>query len=465
MEEVLQNLNRGIQGLRLADRQQSLLSIDKFDGKGPARAWLETFVEAAAYAHTNEADKIRLFPLLLKGSALVWFRTLTDAQKADWDTLTGHFEDRFLQDEGQQALRQISKLEAKKNEKMAEYAARCQELFEKTETNEDQKLHYFLEGLPHTIKRLVIMHEPADLDAAVALAKRAEKAGSHEENAETNLSHLVANLTAQVSELSQNMKPANNRGRQNPRGRAYANNQDRYYANNQDRYHANNRGRYRSNRDYSNDRRANYSPTRGRGRQRYYPSRTSPVDYNWRDRRHSRSPSPQPGARRSGRGNWRGSGRFNTFHNGKSATFYNFNTSPPYPDKAGSPSHVAHHIHQNKWIYCRLPDNRHVKVLLDTGAKFSAISEKLFQQIYNNNQVHFQKPDYEGIVTATGGTTKIPGKIQTTLKIDGIKYPCDLHVVPNLTTPLILGECFFEHYNTHILYDRQQIFFDTTKDC
>jgi RNA:NAD 2'-phosphotransferase (TPT1/KptA family) len=449
MEEVLQNLNRGIQGLRLADRQQALMNLSKFSGRGDARTWLDSFTEAATYAHTNEADKIRLMPLLLTGSALQWYRALPDADKADWETFTQAYERRFLPEEEREALRKLAKLSLSASECIADYAGRCVALFEKTVLNEEQKLHYFLEGLPSSIRSLVIMQDPETVADAITLAKRAEKA---KPTTDSDIANMVTGLSEQVSQLTDQI--TTNIAITQPRIQRPTSRQNQHQ-------------------QYG-------------GRRDYHPSRTSPYQYNWRGRRdwrprgnsggrgrgtdrsnvnnrrnHQRSPSPRPEARRpAARGNQR-YGRFNTFQTSKSATLYNFNASPPCPDGSKfSPKnpHVGHSIHQNKWVYCRMPDNRHVKALLDTGAKFSAISEQFFNKICRSIPLELEKPYYENIVTATGDLTKIPGQIQIIIKIDGIKYPCAFHVVPNLTTPMILGECFLQHYNAHILYAEQKVY-------
>ena len=87
-------------------------------------------------------------------------------------------------------------------------------------------------------------------------------------------------------------------------------------------------------------------------------------------------------------------------------------------------------------------NGREIKLLVDTGAGTSVIDENFVTDIYNGRLPTLQKSKLMSVKTVSGEALPVLGKITTLLQITGGNYPCDLHVVRDMTYDAVLGRDF-----------------------
>ena len=94
--------------------------------------------------------------------------------------------------------------------------------------------------------------------------------------------------------------------------------------------------------------------------------------------------------------------------------------------------------------------NQSVRLLVDTGAAVSVVSEQFYNvtlwpnvQLKKNNLI-------SNIKTADGNTTPVIGFVSFEIIIGDHSYNCDASVVPNLAYQVVLG-CDFLHANNAII--------------
>ncbi|KAL9953506.1 hypothetical protein ACROYT_G040931 [Oculina patagonica] len=103
-----------------------------------------------------------------------------------------------------------------------------------------------------------------------------------------------------------------------------------------------------------------------------------------------------------------------------------------------------------------------VQLLVDTGACVSAIDKQFFTKIYGQFPPKMSDCSLSSIQAVGGGTVQVLGKITVPLQLNGCKYPCDFHVMQNLTCDAILGRDFLQANKALIDLDNSSITFKKT---
>ena len=115
--------------------------------------------------------------------------------------------------------------------------------------------------------------------------------------------------------------------------------------------------------------------------------------------------------------------------------------------------------------------NQSVRLLVDTGAAISVVSEQFYNVTLRPN-VQLKKNNLiSNIKTADGNTTPVIGFVSFEIIIGDHSYNCDASVVPNLAYQVVLG-CDFLHANNAIIdVKRESVTFEPkhtvmfTKGC
>ncbi|XP_078379487.1 uncharacterized protein LOC144662533 [Oculina patagonica] len=100
-----------------------------------------------------------------------------------------------------------------------------------------------------------------------------------------------------------------------------------------------------------------------------------------------------------------------------------------------------------------------VQLLVDTGACVSAIDKQFFAKIYGQFPPKMSDCSLSSIQAVGGGTVKVLGKITVPLQLNGCEYPCEFHVMQNLTCDAILGRDFLQANKALIDLDNSIITF------
>ena len=93
---------------------------------------------------------------------------------------------------------------------------------------------------------------------------------------------------------------------------------------------------------------------------------------------------------------------------------------------------------------------QHVKLLVDTGAAVTVISDKFFNEVLRTKYSMTQNQQFESIKTANGNTVAVTGAVSFSVTIGNLDYVCDAVVVPNLSYNVVLGRDFLHKFNAII---------------
>ena len=99
---------------------------------------------------------------------------------------------------------------------------------------------------------------------------------------------------------------------------------------------------------------------------------------------------------------------------------------------------------------CGTVMNQNIRLLVDTGAAISVISEQFYRNILRPNVLLQNNNSIENIKTADGHTTPVIGFVQFDVTIGDQIYNCGASVVPNLAYPVVLGRGFL-HKNGAVI--------------
>ncbi|KAL9951078.1 hypothetical protein ACROYT_G043674 [Oculina patagonica] len=85
-----------------------------------------------------------------------------------------------------------------------------------------------------------------------------------------------------------------------------------------------------------------------------------------------------------------------------------------------------------------------IELLVDTGACVSAMAEQVVKKIYGHRPARMTDGFVPSVKTINGERVPILGKIEVPLKINGIQYQGQFHVMQSLTHEAILGQDFLQ---------------------
>ena len=99
------------------------------------------------------------------------------------------------------------------------------------------------------------------------------------------------------------------------------------------------------------------------------------------------------------------------------------------------------------------------KLLVDTGAAVTVISERFFHEVLRVKYALTQKQLFDSIKTANGGTVPVSGTASFDISIGQCDYVCDAIVVPNLSYNVVLGRDFLHKYRAVIDVGHEKVTF------
>ena len=99
------------------------------------------------------------------------------------------------------------------------------------------------------------------------------------------------------------------------------------------------------------------------------------------------------------------------------------------------------------------------KLLVDTGAAVTVISERFFHDVLRVKYALTQKQLFDSIETANGGTVPVSGTASFDISIGQCDYVCDAIVVPNLSYNVVLGRDFLHRHRAVIDVGHEKVTF------
>ena len=95
-------------------------------------------------------------------------------------------------------------------------------------------------------------------------------------------------------------------------------------------------------------------------------------------------------------------------------------------------------------------NGQEIKLLVDTGAGISVIDETFLLELYANQIPALCTSSTTQVKTVSGESLPIKGTLKVSLQIAGGTYPCDFHVVRNLSYTAVLGRDFLRAHGAVI---------------
>ena len=99
------------------------------------------------------------------------------------------------------------------------------------------------------------------------------------------------------------------------------------------------------------------------------------------------------------------------------------------------------------------------KALLDTGAAVTAVSARVWQESVSDISPNLDPPNHDFIRTVDGYSLEILVKVMLPFAIGSNSFPFEAHVIPGLTSDVILGRHFSQKICAKIDFDEGMIKF------
>ena len=515
LTKFLENLPKG----------RAPITIEKFSGRGDdIDSWLSRFELCSKYNKWEGPTQAQTLGLHLTGSAETFYHNLTDEVKYDYDQLTEALRKRFGVEQLEFLERQeLSDRKHKPGEDLESYIDDINKLCKKLNLSPKDRLHFFVQNLEPSLRDYVILGHPKTYDEAEHLARlksslagnkiaRAQndaelkqvvidsikdtlkgfqsspQVGASEYLAQrrdsssvdfTRFADVVDGLQRQMNDVTQQLRgltsgarfPGASRGRQN-----------------------------------------NYFPSQGRGfpQQRanfYQPNR--PPRFNSFSNRSTRtnlgeiiclrcrrvghfarncpsvsdprlpSPFPRPPPRfnsdfQTGMGNRpvRRSGPtpFNGFTTcSRSQKHDSLNLQPVLSSRCEELNKsnlnkipfIPSSDHACNLIIDGKVQDMPVRILLDTGAAISVVSQELWEKIPPEKRPNLKRPMHAGIKTVAGNIMRLIGSAKINYQIGNSEYRFSAAVIPDFVFPVVLGLDFLRKFGAVINLGDEEITFNS----
>ena len=170
-------LQRALQQ-RVSHPEVASLRPSNFKGLASEDAdrWMGRFQSYAEYCNMDDQKKVRIFRLLVEGSAEVWLNGLEDAVKQNWGQLKEAFMEKYVNANNLTWLKEQGLLARVQDQKEAVevYITDVRQKCNQLQKGEAETKSIILRGLLPEIKAFVIGQQPQTLDDLEAKAKLAE---------------------------------------------------------------------------------------------------------------------------------------------------------------------------------------------------------------------------------------------------------------------------------------------------
>lgn len=132
-----------------------------------ASNFLEKFQLYAKFNKWSNEELLQTFPLLLSGTAEIWYTTLDKTLLTSFDQLAKLFCDRFLFQTANWVLRQgLGQKKQGSTESLNAYSANIRRRCQRLAIPIGEQLHYFILGLHPALRNYVILQQPKSLEEA-----------------------------------------------------------------------------------------------------------------------------------------------------------------------------------------------------------------------------------------------------------------------------------------------------------
>jgi hypothetical protein len=181
-----------------------LIAPDLFWGRveEQAQEWLQSVRHWLAFKQFNKRQSANAIPVLLRGSALVWYGNLPDEVKQDFDKLTEAFISRYhiIGITGWKDTAELWANPQNPHQSVDDYLNNMERKAAKTNMPEEQKRHAIIYGLRPAIRQQVLQHEITNVQQIRHWATIAE-ASENSHAPQDDLKQMIKELKDQQEAL------------------------------------------------------------------------------------------------------------------------------------------------------------------------------------------------------------------------------------------------------------------------
>ena len=102
-----------------------------------------------------------------------------------------------------------------------------------------------------------------------------------------------------------------------------------------------------------------------------------------------------------------------------------------------------------------------VRILLDTGAAISVVSQELWEKIPPEKRPKLKRPLHAGIKTVAGNIMRLIGSAEINYQIGNSEYRFSTAVIPDFVFPVVLGLDFLRKFGAVINLENEEITFNS----
>lgn len=145
------------------------------DGNSDVNSFIRNLNLTGAYHNMNSTQKANLLPLLLTGTAQLWFHSATHLSGKSYEELCDALVQQFHTEADMWVLKQqIANRKQMPNETVAQFASDIRSLGHRLNLPSEQNLNTFVQGLRPGLKNYVVLQRPKTFAEAENLAKLKE---------------------------------------------------------------------------------------------------------------------------------------------------------------------------------------------------------------------------------------------------------------------------------------------------
>ena len=177
------------------DGQGNIVQLEQFHGlpSEDGEEWLERFSYYAQYKAITADSQASMFPVMLRGKAYKWLRSLPPARKATIQAIRESFKERYgKRKKPATYAAELFVLKQGPQEEIADYVTSIRKLSEKAEMAEEMALQAALKGLDSKLKPFFSRNPPESLEQLLQEAEEIENNTDKESKDNGSNATLVA---------------------------------------------------------------------------------------------------------------------------------------------------------------------------------------------------------------------------------------------------------------------------------
>ena len=162
-------------------------------------AFISNYKRVADLYEWPKEKQAKVLPLYLKGSAIIWYNSLPNVDRMNFDELVAALNKHFSSAASQWRLRQmLNERKQKDSESLKSYSDDIRKQCSRLNLSPDECLSHFIKGLRADLKEYVALQQPSSYEEAENLAKLKDVLSAESKQIPTNTAQLTQEIIEQL---------------------------------------------------------------------------------------------------------------------------------------------------------------------------------------------------------------------------------------------------------------------------